>query len=1015
MNHNPNFSEDELEYLEPENLDTQRQFRQPTKASYRDADPDRDRDQDSNPDRSQDRDRDAADSPNTASTADDADTNAANAAAGSDTAAANAGADSPTASTNAANRRPANRDVGADTAATTHNADASDNGTSEADVDTAAAQVPGTAPAAAFPDTEATSRQTADGSTTGPNTAAQGTSGQSTAGQSTAGQRTAGQSTAGQDTAAQGARNGNTADESGNAGDTGGVGTAAVAYDPFASEPIEHRGDPGTSAVAFDPFADDDEDDDGSIDPDHLSSLLADLENIRAQRESERDEKTAQEKSSERSRRQAIDTFRERRGTQRTERPVADGMVRLPFITPADPTTALIDPKEKIKGKKVPPPQLEPGDMVAEQYEILGVIAHGGMGWIYLANDHYVSGRVVVLKGMQAQKSADETAAAEAEREFLADITHPGIVKIFNFIDDERVPGGFIVMEYVGGPSLRNRRKKQPNELLPVDIAIGYILEILPALEYLHSRGVVYNDLKPDNIIVTEDQVKLIDLGAVSGIGAFGFIYGTQGFQAPEVASKGPSIASDIYTIGRTLAALCLKLPSEDGVFLPGIPNPSKEPELRRFLSLYRLLLRATHRDPQRRFSSIKELRTQLYGVLREVLAIRDGRQYPSQHSLFSPQRTTFGTKHLVFRTDQLIDGIDRTIQITAPEVVSALPTPLVDRDDVGASLLQGTSYAEPQEALETLRQAMRTPEYEHSAEIPLGVVRSMIDLGYTDEARQWLGSIEDRLGQDWRYQWYAGITELLHDDYIDAQEYFATVLDLLPGEAAPKLAIAAINELILQQIDYSETSLIDATVARACSNLYSTLADLPSSAFEGQPEIWSHVTQDPGALRFNSMRLYGIVWATNPTTVSSAFGLARQLRAEGQVELSVATLDKVPNASRHFRMALLTTVLQLIVHNLSESRIRRAARRLEEVPTNEPRFLQIKIAVISAGLNFLRNADLARASSPNDLFEYAFTQRGLRTGLAETLRALARQAPFSRHRYALVDLANQVRPITTF
>lgn len=95
MNHNPNFSEDELEYLEPENLDTQRQFRQPTKASYRDADPDRDRDQDSNPDRSQDRDRDAADSPNTASTADDADTTAANAAAGSDTAAANAGADSP--------------------------------------------------------------------------------------------------------------------------------------------------------------------------------------------------------------------------------------------------------------------------------------------------------------------------------------------------------------------------------------------------------------------------------------------------------------------------------------------------------------------------------------------------------------------------------------------------------------------------------------------------------------------------------------------------------------------------------------------------------------------------------------------------------------------------------------------------------------------------------------------------------------------------------------------------------
>ena len=169
---------------------------------------------------------------------------------------------------------------------------------------------------------------------------------------------------------------------------------------------------------------------------------------------------------------------------------------------------------------------------------------------------------------MQSEKSAEETATAEAEREFLADITHPNIVKIFNFIDDPRVPGGFIVMEYVGGPSLKNRRNGQPGDCFPVDTAIAYILEILPALDYLHARGVVYNDLKPSNIIVTEDQVKLIDLGAVSGIGAFGHIYGTQGFQAPEIATQGPSVASDIYTIGRTLACLVLKLPVEDGCLL---------------------------------------------------------------------------------------------------------------------------------------------------------------------------------------------------------------------------------------------------------------------------------------------------------------------------------------------------------------------------------------------------------------------------------------------------------------
>ncbi|MDO5032309.1 serine/threonine protein kinase [Corynebacterium sp.] len=805
--------------------------------------------------------------------------------------------------------------------------------------------------------------------------------------------------------------------------DADAVGTAAVPYDPFADEfddgtsalstPLQHHGShginsadgtdgtDGTGSATNTAAGEDGEDYVGS---DNIAALIAELGQLRDQRKPE--------DPSDASRRKALDTFRERRSAKRTDREVADGMTTLPFVVPSDPHDALIDPSAN---STVAPPQLNPGDMVAGQYEILGVIAHGGLGWIYLANDHFVSGRIVVLKGMQSEKSADETATALAEREFLADITHPGIVKIFNFIDDARVPGGFIVMEYVGGPSLKQRRNDQDSGLFPVDTAIAYILELLPALDYLHARGVVYNDLKPSNIIVTEDQVKLIDLGAVSGIGAFGHIYGTKGFQAPEIATKGPSVASDIYTIGRTLACLTVKLPTEDGVYAPGLPTPTEEPLFRRYLSFYRLLLRATATDPEERFTSVAELRDQLFGVLREVIALRDGIQHPAQHSRFSPQRTTFGTKHLVFRTDQLIDGIDRTVRITAPEVVSALPTPLVDRSDVGASLLQGASYTEPQEALETLRQAMRTPEYEESAEIPLGVVRSMIDLGYIGQAREWLDSIQEGLEQDWRFQWYSGVAELLLDHYRGAQSHFARVLDLLPGEAAPKLAIGAVNELILQQLGYTDTSLIDATVARACANLTTNLADLPNDAFEDQPDIWVHVTEDPAHLRFSSMRLYGIVWATNPTTVSSAFGLARQLRAEQQVELAVATLDKVPNASRHHRMARLTTILQLVVHDLTESRIRRAARRLEEIPQNEPRFLQVKVAVISAALDFLRESGLDEAASPNDLFEFAFTQRGLRYGLADTLRALARQAPFARHRYALVDLANQVRPVTMF
>ena len=775
--------------------------------------------------------------------------------------------------------------------------------------------------------------------------------------------------------------------------------TEAVPFDPFADETqgVQRsqgtqgtqgtQATPHTEAVPFDPFADDD--DDTFSEPE------------------------AREDTSTRARREALSTFRSRHGVTRSDRPVADGMVHLPFVPPTPPTDALIDPA-KVDTDDVP--QLKRGDIVADQYEILGVMGHGGMGWIYLANDHYVSERLVVLKGMQSSKSQEESAVAEAEREFLAGITHPGIVKIYNFIDDPRVTGGFIVMEFVGGPSLRQRRTEQKGGLFDPDIAIGYILEILPAVEYLHSRGVVYNDLKPSNIIITEDQVKLIDLGAVSGIGAYGFIYGTKGFQAPEVSTDGPSVASDIYTIGRTLATLTVKMPTtDDGILAPALPTPTEEPTFRRYLSLWSLIRRATDPDPKRRFQSITELQTQLYGVLREIRALRDNVVFPSQHPLFSPQRTTFGTKHLVFRTDQLIDGITRTIRITSDEVEAALPVPLIDRTDPGAGVLSGTSYAEPQETLETLRQAYKTPEYAASTEIPLGVVRALLDLGLTSQARTWLANIEETLGADWRFQWYAGITALLSDDYTTAQARFAQVMRLLPGEPAPKLALAAVDELILQSQNRSQVSLLDGDLAIAASGLTTGLSDVPSEALDPFGETWNTTTLDPALLRLHCTILYGQVWAANPTTVSSAFGLSRQLMSEGQIELAVAALDKVPQNSRHQRMASLTTVIELVSGGLDESHIRRAARRLGEIPTNEPRFLQIKIAVLSAALDFLRSEGLERAASPNKLFEYSFSQHGMRYGLSDTLRAQARLAPYPRHRYALVDMANQVRSVTWF
>ena len=191
-------------------------------------------------------------------------------------------------------------------------------------------------------------------------------------------------------------------------------------------------------------------------------------------------------------------------------------------------------------------PKLQPGDLVGGQYEVAGALAHGGLGWIYLARDRNVSNRWVVLKGLLNSGDPDALAAAIAEQQFLAQVEHPAIVEIYNFVTHEGA--GYIVMEYVGGKSLKQILKERMRanngayDPLPVDQALAYILEILPAFQYLHDLGLVYCDFKPDNLIQVGDAVKLIDLGGVRRIDdQESAIYGTVGYQAPEVAEVGPS------------------------------------------------------------------------------------------------------------------------------------------------------------------------------------------------------------------------------------------------------------------------------------------------------------------------------------------------------------------------------------------------------------------------------------------------------------------------------------------
>jgi serine/threonine-protein kinase PknG len=616
-------------------------------------------------------------------------------------------------------------------------------------------------------------------------------------------------------------------------------------------------------------------------------------------------------------------------------------------------------------------PQLNPGEIVAGQYEVKGCIAHGGLGWVYLAVDHNVNDRPVVLKGLVHSGDAEAQAIAMAERQFLAEVVHPQIVQIFNFVehtDRHGDPVGYIVMEYIGGQSLKRGLKGGKAEKLPVAEAIAYLLEILPALTYLHSIGLVYNDLKPENIMLTEEQLKLIDLGAVSRINSFGYLYGTPGFQAPEIVRTGPTIATDIYTVGRTLAALTLNLRTRNGRYVDGLPED--DPVLGAYDSFGRLLRRAIDPDPRRRFSTADEMSGQLMGVLREVVSQDTGVPRSGLSTIFSPSRSTFGVDLLVAHTDVYLDGQVHSERLTAREIVTALPVPLVDPADVAAPVLQATVLSQPVQTLDSLRAARHGSldadgvELSESVELPLMEVRALLDLGDVAKATRKLDDLAERVGWRWRLVWYRAVAELLTGDYDSATKHFTEVLDTFPGELAPKLALAATAEL---------------------------------------------------AGNTDEHKFYETVWKTNDGVISAAFGLARSLSAEGDRTGAVRTLDEVPPTSRHFTTARLTSAVTLMsgrsTSEITEAQIRDAARRVEALPPTEPRVLQIRALVLGGAMDWLEGNE----ASTNHILGFPFTEHGLRLGVEASLRGLARVAPTQRHRYTLVDMANKVRPTSTF
>jgi serine/threonine-protein kinase PknG len=601
-------------------------------------------------------------------------------------------------------------------------------------------------------------------------------------------------------------------------------------------------------------------------------------------------------------------------------------------------------------------PKLVPGELVAGQYEVLGVLAHGGLGWIYLARDRAVSDRWVVLKGLLDATSEDAAVAAVAERRFLAALDHPNVVKIYNFVTHDGA--GYIVMEYVGGKSLKTllkeRRDANRGQIhpLPVDQAVAYALATLPAMAYFHTQGMVYCDMKPDNIVLSGDSLKIIDLGGVRHLDEDeGAIYGTIGYQAPEVAEAGPSVRSDLYTVGRMLAVLVLDFRGYQGTYVDRLPPPDEHPLLGERESLHRFLLKATAFDPVDRFDSADEMAEQLLGILREEAAVRGAAQ-PAVSRVFGPDGVVgAGADHEVSPDWHL------------------LPLPKVDPADPGAGYLLGLAEGEPGMVVNGLTAALTTKTVPASTEVLLRLARAQLDAGDPASAAGSLDRLDDP--HDWRLWWHRGLAALSRGQAFEAIDWLDPVYTELPGEVPTKLALALAFELA---------------------------GDLGRSG-----------------------DLYDVASRTDPSYVSGAFGLARVRAAAGDREGAVGALERVPAASSMHVASRVAAVRALsstvgvgtvgaggaVVGPPSAEQLERAGVILDQLYLEPRRHALLARELFEAGL-----VALAHGVAPGTarVLGRPVEDGALRDGLEATYRQLARHAGTPRERIALVDQANRVR-----
>ncbi|WP_162463160.1 protein kinase domain-containing protein [Paenibacillus psychroresistens] len=202
--------------------------------------------------------------------------------------------------------------------------------------------------------------------------------------------------------------------------------------------------------------------------------------------------------------------------------------------------------------------QLKIGALFENRYSIISRLGEGGMGAVFLANDHKLAGKQWAIKeslwhASQPQGFADEAA-------MLVKLNHPFLPKIIDFYPPDSQGFSYLVMDYINGQTLQNLFEARKS--LTVELVIRYAKQLCQVFDYLHKfkpKSIIFRDLKPSNVMIDQqNNVCLIDFGIARSYtferSSDTVQLGTVGFAAPEQYELQQTDArSDLYTLGALL------------------------------------------------------------------------------------------------------------------------------------------------------------------------------------------------------------------------------------------------------------------------------------------------------------------------------------------------------------------------------------------------------------------------------------------------------------------------------